>query len=68
MARGRTFKVLISGLLFMLVAFVAGFVFAYFTDSWVWAVVAGLVVAAAVEWVYAAVVWRPGRRRSPPEG
>ena len=76
-ARRRTIEVLTSGVLFVVVAFVAGFVFAVFTDSWVLAVVAGLVVAAAVEWVYAAVVWRPGRRRrsrggpeegSPPEG
>ena len=70
MARRRTIEVLTSGVLFVVAAFVAGFVFAVFTDSWVLAVVAGLVVAAAVEWVYAAVVWRPGRRRSRggPEG
>ncbi len=75
-ARRRTIKVLTSGVLFVVVAFVAGFVFTVFTDSWVLAVVVGLVVAAAVEWVYAALVWRPGRRRSgrgpeersPPEG
>ena len=75
-ARRRTIKVLTSGVLFVVAAFVAGFVFAVFTDSWVLAVVAGLVVAAAVEWVYAAVVWKPGRSRSrggpeegsPPEG
>ena len=64
MARRRTIEVLTSGVLFVVVAFVAGFVFTVFTDSWVLAVVAGLVVAAAVEWVYAAVVWRPGRSRS----
>jgi hypothetical protein len=70
-ARRRTIKALSSGVLFVVVAFVAGFVFTIFTDSWVSAVVAGLLVAAAVEWVYAAVVWRPGRRRSrggPEEG
>jgi hypothetical protein len=51
-ARRRTIKVLTSGVLFVVVALVAGFVFAGFPDNWVLAVVATLVVAAlVVEWI-----------------
>ena len=46
------------GILFVVVAFVVGFVTAAFIDSWVWPVVAGAVTGSAVEWVYVAVKGR----------
>jgi hypothetical protein len=54
-ASRRTVNVLISGILFLVVAFVVGFITAAFTDSWVWPVVAGVVAGSAAEWVYVAV-------------
>jgi len=61
-ASRRTVNALVSGVLFMVVALVAGFITTAFTDSWVWLVVAGVVVGSAAEWVYAAVRWKTGRR------
>jgi uncharacterized membrane protein YeaQ/YmgE (transglycosylase-associated protein family) len=58
----RTSKPLISGALFVAVAFVAGFITAAFADGWVLPVVAGVVAGAVAEWVYAAVVWKARRR------
>ena len=57
-ASKRTVNALISGILFLVVAFVVGFITAAFTDSWVWPVVAGAVAGSAVEWVYVAVKGR----------
>jgi hypothetical protein len=58
----RTGKPLVSGALFLPVAFAAGFITAAFADGWVLPVVAGIVTGAAAEWVYAAVVWKTRRR------
>ena len=57
-ASRRTVNALVSGLLFLVVAFVAGFITATFTDSWVWPVVTGAVAGSAAEWVYVAVKGR----------
>ncbi len=61
-ASRRIVRTLVSGALFVVVAFIAGFIAAAFTDSWVWLVVVGAVAGAMAEWVYAAVVWKTGRR------
>ena len=58
MVSRRTVNALVSGLLFLVVAFVAGFITAAFTDSWVWPVVVGAVAGSAAEWVYVAVKGR----------
>ncbi len=58
MVSRRTVNTLVSGLLFLVVTFVAGFITATFTDSWVWPVVAGAVAGSAAEWVYVAVKGR----------
>ncbi len=58
----RTVDILISGILFLAVAFVAGFVTAAFADGWAWPVVAGAVAGAVAEWVYAAFMWKTGSR------
>lgn len=55
MASRRTVSALISGVLFIAVSFVAGFITAAFTDGWVWPVVAGVLAGSVAEWVYAAV-------------
>ncbi len=62
-ASRRIVRTLVSGALFVVVAFIAGFIAAAFTDSWVWPIVVGAVAGAMAEWVYAAVVWKTGRRR-----
>jgi hypothetical protein len=60
-ANRRIVRTLVSGALFVVVAFVAGFIAAAFTDSWVWPIVVGAVAGATAEWVYVAVVWKTGR-------
>lgn len=57
-ASKRRVNALISGILFLTVAFAVGFITAAFIDSWVWPVVAGAVAGSAVEWVYVAVKGR----------
>ncbi len=61
-ASRRIVRTLVSGVLFVVVAIIAGFIAAAFTDSWVWLVVVGAVAGAMAEWVYVAVVWKTGRR------
>lgn len=58
----RTGNALISGMLFIIVALVAGFITAAFTDSWVWPLVVGAVAGSVGEWVYVAIRWKRGRR------
>ena len=58
----RTANALISGMLFPVVALVAGFITAAFTDSWVWPLVVGAAAGSVGEWVYVAVRWKRGRR------
>ena len=60
--RRRTANALISGMLFLVVALVAGFITAAFTDSWVWPLVVGAAAGSVGEWVYVAVRWKRGRR------
>lgn len=62
MASRRTVDKLTSTTLFLAVAFVAGFITATFTESWVWPVVVGAVAGAVSEWVYAFVRWKRGGR------
>ncbi len=57
-----TGNALISGVLFLVVAFIAGFITAAFTDSWVWPLVVGAVAGSVGEWVYVAIRWKRGRR------
>jgi len=60
--RRRTANALISGMLFLVVSFVAGFITAAFTDSWVWPLAVGAAAGSVGEWVYVAVRWNRGRR------
>ena len=61
-SRRRTANALISEVLFIIVASVAGFITAAFTDSRVWPLVVGAVAGSVGEWVYVTVGWKRGRR------
>jgi hypothetical protein len=57
-ASRRTVNVLVSGMLFLTIALLVGFITVAFTDSWVWSVVTGVMAGSAAEWLYVAVKGR----------